>query len=189
MNVGDTALLHWITPAISDEDFEQMVRRNPELNFERTAEGDLIVTPPTGSDGGRQSARLIIALGIWNDREGKGAVFDSSAGFKLPDTAIRSPDASWIERSRWESLTPAQRKTYAPICPDAVFELLSHTDRKREVRDRLASFRKNGASLAVLIDPLARKLEVDGAAVPWARIELTVARDAAPFVLDPETLL
>lgn len=188
MSVGASTLLHWITPAISDEEFGLLVLRNPELGFERTAEGDLLVTPPTASDGGRRSAALIVALGTWNEREGKGVVFDSSTGFKLPDSAIRSPDASWIARARWEQLTSAQRDTYAPICPDAVFEILSHTDRKCEARERIAAFRKNGASLTVLIGPFAKALEVDGKPSPWARTEIAMPGCDEPFALDPRKL-
>jgi Uma2 family endonuclease len=188
MSVGTSALLHWTSSAISDEEFELLVARNPELCFERTAEGDLIVTPPTATDGGRRNAALTRALGNWNEREGKGVVFDSSTGFRLPDTAIRSPDASWIANARWEALSNDQRETYAPLCPDVAIEILSHTDNRKLARERIEAFRANGAALVVLIDPFARAIEVDGERRPWQRIELAFPGCDTPFVLDPASL-
>jgi len=188
MSVGTSALVHWTSPAISDEDFALLVARNPELCLERTAEGDLIVTPPTSSDGGRRNATLALALGVWNEREGKGVVFDSSTGFTLPDTAIRSPDASWIANARWAALSKDQRETYAPLCPDVAIEIVSHTDNRRLARERIEAFRKNGAALVVLIDPFARALEVNGEGKPWQRTALDFPGCETPFVLDSASL-
>ena len=175
-------------PTISDEEFELLVARNPELCFERTAEGDLIVTPPTSSDGGRRNAALMAALVNWNEREGKGIVFDSSTGFRLPDSAIRSPDASWIANARWATLSKVQRETYAPLCPDVAIEIISHTDNRKLARERIEAFRKNGAALVIVIDPFARALEVNGEAKPWQRIALAFPGCETPFVLDPASL-
>jgi Uma2 family endonuclease len=55
-------------------------------------------------------------------------VFDSSTGFTLPNKADRSPDASWVEKSRWSALTPEQREKFIPLCPDFVIELVSPSD-------------------------------------------------------------
>src|SRR5690348_7054014 len=113
--------IHWIRP-VSDEEIELLSERNPELCFERSAEGDLVVTPPAGSNSGRRNATLTGMLFAWNKAAGNGVVFDSSAGFVLPDSSLLSPDASWIRRSRWEQLTPEQRDRFAPVCPDVVME-------------------------------------------------------------------
>ena len=37
------------------------------------------------------------------------AVFDSSTGFLLANGAVRSPDAAWVARARWEALAPEKR--------------------------------------------------------------------------------
>jgi len=185
---GSALQLHWITPAISDGDIERLSERNPELCFERTADGDLVVTPPAGSESGRRNAALTAMLATWNKAEGKGVVFDSSAGFKLPDSSLRSPDAAWVERARWERLTPSQREGFAPICPDVVFELVSRTDRGHQARQRIESFRRNGASLAILIDPYERTIEVDGERRAWEPVELKFPTCNSAFVLDPQDL-
>ena len=57
-----------------------------------------------------------------------GISFDSSTGFRLPNGAIRSPDAAWIKTQRWQALTQNQRRSFAPLCPDFVIELRSSSD-------------------------------------------------------------
>ena len=38
---------------VTEEQFRQLVKANPDLRFERTAAGELIVMTPTGSEGGK----------------------------------------------------------------------------------------------------------------------------------------
>ncbi len=83
---------------LTDEIFEQICRRNPNLRLERSAQGELIAMPPTGSESGRQSLGLSAQLWVWNQRTDFGVAFDSSTGFKLPNGAIRSPDAAWVKK-------------------------------------------------------------------------------------------
>ncbi len=144
---------------LTDEDLLECSRRNPGYQFERTAKGDLIVTP-TGSEAGRRSLKLTQQLANWTDRDGTGVAFDSSTGFHMPDGALLSPDASWVRHARWEALPPAQRRGFAPLCPDVVFELRSETDALTDLRAKMAGYLANSARLAVLIDPHSRTVEV-----------------------------
>lgn len=100
------------TLQLTDAEFEQICRSNPDLRLERTATGELVATSPTGSEAGHYNAELSTELILWNRRSRFGIIFDSSAGFTLPNGAIRSPDASWIRKERWESLPPEQRRKY-----------------------------------------------------------------------------
>ncbi|HEY9864750.1 MAG TPA: Uma2 family endonuclease [Candidatus Obscuribacterales bacterium] len=96
------------TVHLNDEQFYQLCQNNRELQFERTATGELIVMPPVGGDSGKREADLIIDLGIWNRQTNLGYTFSSSTVFKLPNGAVReawampicSPDAVWIQRER-----------------------------------------------------------------------------------------
>jgi len=51
---------------LTDEQFYQLCQNNCELNFERTAKGELIIMPPVGGETAHQEAELIAELGIWN---------------------------------------------------------------------------------------------------------------------------
>lgn len=97
---------------------------------------------------------------MWADEDRTGVAFGSSSGFKLPNGATRSPDASWVERSRLASLTPKQRKECFPLCPDFVIELRSSTDRLKRLKEKMEEYIANGARLGWLIDPLERKVYV-----------------------------
>jgi Uma2 family endonuclease len=89
-----------------------------------------------------------------------GIAFDSSVGFVLPNGALRSPDASWVRRERWEALTLDQREQFPPLCPDFVVELRSPSDRLPSVQRRLRELTRHGGQLGWLIDPRRRSVHV-----------------------------
>ena len=178
---------------LSDSLFLQLCRNNPDLRLERTAEGELIAMAPGDSESGARSAWLTVQLGLWSRHDKSGIAFDSSAGFTLPDGAIRAPDASWILLDRWEALSQADRKKFAPICPDFVVELLSPTDRSSLIREKMREYIENGARLGWLIDPERGVVEVYRRGLPIEELSrpLTLSgEDILPgFVLDLKGIL
>lgn len=145
---------------LSDDQFFELCQRNRDYRFERTVSGELLIMPPTGSETGNYNGRLTQRLFNWADINELGIAFDSSTGFKLPNGADRSPDASWVKRERWEALTPEQRKKFAPICPDFVVELRSKTDSLKELQEKMREYRDNGARLGWLIDRKNQRVEI-----------------------------
>jgi len=148
-------LLHPVT----DEELLRLSQRNPGYQLERTADGRLIVSP-TGMESGRRSLKIAYQLKRWNERTGLGVVFSSSTGFHLPDGSLLSPDASWVARERWERLSPEEREGFAPLCPDAVFEIRSSSQTPEELRERMWAYLRNGARIGLLVDPYTRTVEV-----------------------------
>lgn len=146
----------WLT----DEQFERLCAENPELRIELTAQGELIVMPPTGSETGWSNGRLNYRLSAWSEVDDGGLVFDSSTGFILPNGAKRSPDASWVRRERWSALPKEQRRKLAPLCPDFVVELRSPTDSLPVLQEKMQEYLENGAQLGWLLDPLERRVYV-----------------------------
>ncbi|MEM7066764.1 MAG: Uma2 family endonuclease [Cyanobacteria bacterium P01_B01_bin.77] len=145
---------------VTDEQFLELVRANPDLRMERTAQGEVIIMSPTGSEGGNRNAEFTIDLGIWNRRKKLGMVFDSSTGFKLPNGNTRAPDTAWVKQERWDALTLEQRKGFAPICPDFVLELASETDDIEVLQAKMREYLDNGCSLGWLVDPKTRRVEI-----------------------------
>ncbi len=145
---------------LTDEQFFQLCQNNRDLQFERTASGELLIMPPTGSDTGRRNVKITTQLDIWNSQNNLGEVFDSSSGFKLPNGADRSPDASWVPRERWEALTPEQQEGFAPICPDFVVELRSPSDSLKKIQEKMQEYIENGARLGWLIDRKNKRVEI-----------------------------
>jgi len=100
-----------------------MCQNNRDLRFERTAKGVLLIMPPTGGETSNRNADLTFQVQGWSRQNNLGKAFDSNGGFKLPNGADRSPDASWVKIERWNALTPEQREKFLPLCPDFVVEL------------------------------------------------------------------
>lgn len=156
LELPTTTILH-----VTSEQFEELAAANPDLQLERTSQGELIVNPPTGGESGQRNSSLTTQLGNWFEaHEDLGLVFDSSTGFILPNDARRSPDASWVRRERWEALTPEQRRGFVPLCPDFVVELRSATDRLSKLQEKMQEYLDNGARLGWLIDPQNQRVEI-----------------------------
>jgi len=145
---------------ITEEQFYELCRANRDLRLERTATGELIIMPPTGGETGIRNTSIIGQLWWWNEKHNLGQVFDSSTGFRLPNGADRSPDASWILQARWDRLTSVQKRRFAPICPDFVIELCSPTDELETVQKKMQEYLANGIQLGWLLDPTTRRVEI-----------------------------
>lgn len=146
---------------VSDEQFDSLVRSNPEWKFEQTENGELIVVPPTGGTSGRRNRSLTGQLNDWVEANlNLGEGFDSSTLFILPNGAKRSPDASWVRREAWDALTQKQQDGYVPLCPDFVVELRSPTDELPELRSKMQEYINNGSRLGWLINPQDRQVEI-----------------------------
>ena len=145
---------------MTDEQFFQLCQNNRELRFERNANGELIIMPPTGGETGNRNGRLNQQLFNWTDADGTGIAFDSSTCFKLPNGADRSPDASWIKLERWDALTDEEKQKFPPICPDFVIELLSPSDSLKTTQEKMREYIDNGVRLGILINRKSRQVEI-----------------------------
>jgi Uma2 family endonuclease len=145
---------------LSDEQFYQLCINNPEIPLERNPKGALIVMSPVGGDSGSRELEFGIDLGNWNRQTQLGKVFSSSTLFKLPGGGDRSPDAAWIELSRWQNLTPSQRQKFPPIAPDFVMELRSQSDRLETLRQKMQEYINSGVRLGWMFNPQEQQVEI-----------------------------
>jgi Uma2 family endonuclease len=145
---------------MTPEQFEQVCHQYRKLRLELTSTGELIVMPPTGLLTGMRNADLTSQLMTWTKKDATGVCFGNTAGFVLPNNAIRSPDASWTRREKWNSLSQQQKEHFGPFCPDFVAELRSRTDRLPSLLSKMEEYIANGASLGWLIDPSTRRVYV-----------------------------
>ncbi len=178
---------------LSDEQFYQLCLNNPDLNIERNSRGELIFMPPVGGESGNRELELGTDLTIWNRQTQLGKVFSSSTIFKLPNGADRSPDAAWIELSRWQALTPEQRQKFPPIAPDFVIELRSQSDRLPLLQEKMQEYLDSGVRLGWLINPQDQTVEIYRSGEPKAVKDLPVTlsgEDVLPgFSLELEPFL
>ena len=172
---------------LSPEQFAAVCAANPEAVLELDAAGHLIHMTPTGGETGARNSRLLMRLLAWADQLGGWQVFDSSTGFRLPDGSVLSPDASLVRLERWQALTPEQRRSFPPLCPDVVVELASPSDQGPRavaaLRQKMAAYQANGAQLGWLLIPEERAVEVWPVASEPHRIEAATLLDGGQLLL------
>jgi Uma2 family endonuclease len=179
-----------LTPVINltDDQLFELCQLNQDWRIEYTAQGELIVMPPTGGETSNRNAELTFQVQAWTRQDQAGVAFDSSGGFKLPNGATRSPDAAWVRRSRLAGLSREQKQKFLPLCPDFAIELRSPTDNLRAVLDKMQEYLDNGAQLGWLLDPLTRRVHVYLPQRPPEILEAPSTVSADPllpgFVLD-----
>jgi Uma2 family endonuclease len=147
-------------PKMTDAQFYEFCRTNPDLRIERDANGEVIVMPPACSDTGNRNVKISAQVQNWADETETGEVFDSSSGFTLPNGATRSPDTAWIESTRWNALSPEQQASFAPIAPDFVIELRSSSDTLSGLQEKMQEYTEQGVQLGLLIDRKNRKVHI-----------------------------
>jgi Uma2 family endonuclease len=145
---------------LTREQFYELCEENPDLKLERNVQGELIIMPPTGGETGRSNVNLILKVASWNEQNQLGEVFDSSTGFTLPSGADRSPDVSWVEKSRWDALTKEQKERFIPLCPDFVIEILSPNDSLKKTQQKMQEYIENGCSLGWLLNRKKQEVEI-----------------------------
>ncbi|WKZ59946.1 MAG: Uma2 family endonuclease [Cyclobacteriaceae bacterium] len=142
----------------SDDEFFEFCAANDPLRIERNSKGQIIIMSPSGSKTGNIHFRIYSSLANWYDKnEHSGYIFDSSAGFKLPDQSVLAPDAAFVVKQRWESLTDEQQKKFAPLTPDFIIEVRSESDSLSQLKSKMDDWIRNGCRLAWLIDPIEKK--------------------------------
>lgn len=157
---------------MTDEQFFEFCQVNRDLRIERNQFGEISIMSPTGSETGNRDARITQQLMNWADEDQTGIAFSSSTGFKLSTGAERSPDASWIQLSRWNTLSPEQQQKFAPICPDFVVELRSPSDNLQRLKEKMEEYmREPGIQLGLLIDRKHRRVYIYRPGLPEECLE------------------
>ena len=126
-------------PPLSDEEFEKLCLANELFQLERTKDGKIEVNPPAAgftSDGNRE---VTYQLSVWWNRHERGRVFDSSAGFFLPDGSILSPDTAYITKEKSRNITEQEGRHFLRMVPDFVVELLSGSDSLSKTKRKMES--------------------------------------------------
>jgi len=159
IEVNPTLSLNLSAVKFTPTQFSDICRTNRDLRLELNSTGELIVLAPTGWGSSKRNLKLIVQVGIWNDRTQLGEAFESSGGFVLPNGAQRSPDLTWVEKSRIEALNPDPNK-FLPLAPDVLIELRSATDSLSKLQQKMQEYQANGVRLGWLIDPQNRQVEI-----------------------------
>ncbi len=141
-----------VTGGMTDDEFLRFCLENKDLRIERNSNLEIIIMSPVTSMDSHYCAEIVAQLRNWNRIKNQGIVFDSSAGFTLPDRSVLSPDASWVSLNTWNALSENDKNKFAPICPEFVIEVRSKSDQLEHQKEKMKIWIRNGAQLAWLID-------------------------------------
>ena len=173
---------------MTEDQLLKLCSDNGDLQIELTANKELVIMPPNGLEGGWQELYLASQVLVWAKQDGTGRAFGPSAGYTLPNGAVRAPDASWMPLSRWESLSRDDQTKFGHTFPDFAMELRSPSDSLREVQRKMDEYMENGVLLGFLVDPQNRRVHVYRPGQPIEIVEEPTAVSADPvlpgFTLD-----
>jgi len=136
---------------LTDDELFEFCRLNKGLRIERDSNQNIIIMAPVGGGSGFHELEFLTEVNIWR-RENGGVAFSSSTGFLMPNGAMRSPDACWINEEKWGGLTAEQKKKFPPVVPDFVVEIRSASDSIKTLKAKMEEWIENGVRLAWLID-------------------------------------
>ena len=122
--------------------------------------GKIYEMAPAGGEHGIVAINTGMFLNFHVRSEDLGRVFAAETGFILsrdPDT-VRAPDAAFISYDRLSE--EAIPDGYLAAAPDLVVEVVSPSDTRREVREKVEEWLRAGVRLAWVIYPVTRSADV-----------------------------
>ena len=146
-------------PGLSEAEFLELCAKFPDAMVEYTADGRVIVTPPTDPESGARVNRVAKHLTNWSDDEGGGIVCGPDSGFRFRDGSRRSPDAAWFSAKRWREAKKSGER-FPVFAPEFVIEVRSPDDRLSELTAKMEEYMANGVQLGWLIDPMKRTVRI-----------------------------
>jgi Uma2 family endonuclease len=146
-------------PGLSEAEFLAFVEDFPDCFWEYTAEGTVLILPPSDVETAIRVSRVGYLLMEWEEPQGRGIVVGPDAGFFLPDGSRRSPDAAWFDAARWRK---SQKKgtRFPRFAPEFLIEVRSPEQRAKPLREKMEEYIANGVQLGWLIDPIAHSVEI-----------------------------
>jgi Uma2 family endonuclease len=145
---------------LTDDEYFGFCAANPDLNVERTSEGEIVIVPPPGGESDFRNVSVTTSLTLWARMDGRGKTFGPSVQFLLPDGSGRSPDAAWVSNDRLSLLSKQERRQFLRVVPEFVVEVMSPSDRLAAAQKKMRLWAANGVELGWLIDGDARRVYV-----------------------------
>ena len=137
---------------LNDDAYYDFCQENPDIRFERTPKGEIVVVPPAGGESDFRTLDIAAQLKNWTRRKRTGAAFGCSTELILPTRAALSPDAAWVSSGRIEVLTPEQRPKFLKVIPEFIVEVMSPSDTLRAAQGKVNQWMAGGVDLGWWID-------------------------------------
>ncbi|QIR40316.1 Uma2 family endonuclease [Tolypothrix sp. PCC 7910] len=141
--------------SLTVEDLEKMQQQYPDYRME-LVKGNVIVMSPSGYESDEVAAEMVSQLRNWVKPRKLGRITASSAGFRLPNSDLRAPDASFVLAERLRR----SPKTFAQLAPDLIVEVKSPSDNVEDIRAKIQEFLSLGTTVGILLNPDEQVVEV-----------------------------
>jgi len=141
---------------------EQELQSLPDDGFNHeVVDGELVMSPKNNFEHEGICGRLFAAMHDFNQKNRCGVLRGSSAGYWMTNRNCRAPDISFIPKERLTKLdfSPKARQFF-PGAPDLAIEVLSPSNTRAEMDERLRDFFSSGTRIAWIIDPATQRVEV-----------------------------
>ena len=171
---------------VTDEELMLMSSQNPELRFERNANGTLETMPPTGGISGNREIKAGAYLLNWVESQDLGEVFGPSTGFRLANTAVRAPDAAFVAKGRLPEGWDEEEDKFINLAPDFVIEIRSKNDSLAKLKAKMEEYIANGVQLGWLIDRKNQQALVyrrDGSITQYPATAILSGEDVVPGLM------
>jgi len=129
-------------------------------NYE-VVNGELVMSPKNNFQHENLCGRLFLELANFNRQHRLGVVLGSNLGCWMNNRNCRAPDISFIPKARLQTLgfRPSTRK-FLPGAPDLAVEVVSPSNTRAEIDERLKDFFASGAQIAWVVHPDEEFVEI-----------------------------
>ena len=120
-------------------------------------EGEVIKMAPAGEEHSFIELELASLLHRFVKERDLGRVYPGDIGFRLNDGTVRSPDVSFVRKSR---VAEIQSKGFARGGPDLAVEIVSPNDSFRQLTRKVRQYFQAGCHTVWVIHPDRKEVEV-----------------------------
>lgn len=131
---------------------ELLMIPNTRFGYE-LVRGQLKKYMPTGFLHGLIASRIGRIIGNFADENDLGVTFAAETGFLIfqnPDT-VRAPDLAFITKDKFKKHGITEK--FFPGAPDLAVEVVSPSDRKKDIEEKIRDYLKAGVALVWIIYP------------------------------------
>lgn len=129
---------------------EDLLRMPKDGRLYELVDGEILVSP-AGMRHSEVAAKVLAIIATYLENHPIGKVYAENVGIALPNGNIRSPDVTFV---RNEKLPGGKSpEGFGELVPNLAIEVLSPSDRPKEVGRKIGEFLECGVPLVWLIDP------------------------------------
>ena len=138
---------------MTEDEFFEFCRENVLYKIERDKNGYIYIMEPSGFESENISHEISTEVRNWAKENDNGYTVGSNAGFVLPSSALRSPDAAWISNEIISKIPKEQRQKFLHACPNFIVEVKSPSDNLAQLKEKMIEWIENGCELGWLVVP------------------------------------